>query len=399
MEKIKNAIERTKYVVFAIFLAMSLLSALPTLNNSVMIYILKGLRYLCYAYFLMVLGVYYRKISYLDIFVLILGILVFIFSKNQNSITTVLVIISMKNYDMDKIFKISFYAFAIFFTATVLLSLVGIIPDWTYGRGTTIRHSLGFIYPTDCHGFYLATVLLYFASFKEKNKATIIVVLELINIILFIYTNGRLSFILITTILVFMLLLKTKTLKRIINAIFKLKVSHIISLVLPFLFLFLFLFTVNAYKSRNEFGKSINSLLSNRVKYTYEAFQEHEIKLFGENIKWYGWGGYGYDEEKTKDSKFRYNYVDSSYPRILLDYGVVFSIVILISYSIMLIRYKKNSNLIMYFVFVFVLIWAFVEPSLYNLQRNVFVLAFSVILDRFYIFKKEKKLLDEKINN
>jgi hypothetical protein len=112
-------------------------------------------------------------------------------------------------------------------------------------------------------------------------------------------------------------------------------------------------------------------------------------------IDWYAWGGYGYNNTLSNTVKYEYNFVDSSYPRILLDYGVILSMVILCGYSFLLIYFIKQKDLIMFFVFMIILVWSLIEPSIASLPRNIFIFTCSILLDRYRIFKKDGILKNE----
>lgn len=79
-------------------------------------------------------------------------------------------------------------------------------------------------------------------------------------------------------------------------------------------------------------------------------------------------------------SEFEYNYVDSSYARIVLDYGIIFSVIILIGYTILLVRQYKSKNYWLLFSIIFILIWSFVEQYLVSISKNIFILAFIPLL-------------------
>lgn len=107
-----------------------------------------------------------------------------------------------------------------------------------------------------------------------------------------------------------------------------------------------------------------------------------------------GWGGYGYiNKEKMKD--FKYNYVDSSYARIVLDCGIIFTGVILLLYTIALLNYSKKGKKAECFIILVVLLWCFIEPIIIDIGRNIFVIFLIPLLEYGNINKIIKK--DEKL--
>lgn len=108
-----------------------------------------------------------------------------------------------------------------------------------------------------------------------------------------------------------------------------------------------------------------------------------------------GWGGYGHKEIEN----FNYNFVDISYAKIILDYGLIFTILILGGYTAILVKNCKEKNYWMFCAICFVLIWALVEPYIIDIGRNVFVISLMPLLeigkinnlDYRNIFKKKRE--------
>ncbi len=395
MKGIINKIGKLYYIVYVVFLISSFLDIVCITSNPIISMILKCIRYICYLYFGLIFLVNIKKLSLLEGLLLLISLIVAYFSHNKFLLITAVIILTIKNYDLKKIFKISFISLLSFFAVVTIFSQFNIIPDWIFERDDVIRHSLGFIYPTDCFSIYLLIVLLYFAAYKDKYNILYIVLLEVLNVLLFIYTNGRLSFYLINITLILMLLLKSNRIKSIIQSIINFKVCKVVIWLFPFILLSSFMFVVFSYNQEREFAYKVDDILSGRVRLTSEAFEEYKVTLFGDKIDWYGWGGYGYNNTLSNNVKYEYNFVDSSYPRILLDYGVILSMVILCGYSFLLIYFIKQKDLIMFFVFMIILVWSLIEPSIASLPRNIFIFTFSILLDRYRIFKKDGILKNE----
>ena len=393
-------ISKLYYIIFVIFLCASLFGLVSIAGNTYISLAIKCIRYLCYLYFGLILVINYKKLSYIDLFLLFVSLIVTYFSRNKFIITTLLIIISVKNYDLKKVFRLAFYTSLIMFSLTVFLSLFNVIPDWIFPKEDTIRHALGFIYPTDCFSIYLAIVLLYFASHKDDYHISWIIVLELLNIVMYLYTAGRLSFYLINITIIIMCLLKIKNLRKILSRLLEFKIIKVLAFSFPFLLLATFISIVFAFKSENinikAYANKADIILSGRVFYTAKAFDEHRITAFGEPIEWFGWGGKGYDSKVSNNNTFEYNFVDSSYPRILFDFGIVFTIIILTGYSLLLMHYIKNNDLVMFSIIIIVLIWALIEPSIVDIQKNLLILSFSSLLGCHYIFKKNRVDKNEK---
>ena len=134
------------------------------------------------------------------------------------------------------------------------------------------------------------------------------------------------------------------------------------------------------YANNNFIANKVNRILSDRIKLTYQAYRKNDVNLFGNDIKWQGWGAFGYQEQDDGE-EFIYNFVDSSYARLVLDYGIVFSCIIIWAYREILIKNYENKNYWLIFAILFILGWSFIEQYIVNIGKNVFILSFIPLLE------------------
>lgn len=351
---------------------------------------IKCFRFICYIFFVLNIIRNWKNGESLTIGMMIfatLSCVIALFSKNKDIMFLFIFCYSVKKLSLKKIIENTFKIYIFLFLIIVNLSLLKIIPDWIFARGSMKRHSLGFNYSTIAIGTFLSCILMYF--YVRKSNATFfeLLLLETINVFLFRYTDGRMSFILISMILFIMLLSKVTKIKKLLKSQ---SIQNVLSCIGAFLPLSLFLLVIIVtflYDKGSSFGININNLLSGRLFYTRNAFQEYGISLFGQSIDWKGWGGLGYVDTENI-SNFIYNYVDISYARMVFDYGIIPTILILVMYSFALVKNVKEKKYWMYFTLIFICIWSTIEPYLFNLSKNIFILSFVQLLD----FGKIKQL-------
>ena len=95
---------------------------------------------------------------------------------------------------------------------------------------------------------------------------------------------------------------------------------------------------------------------------------------------------------------------------MVLDYGIVFSIIVLLAYTITLIKNYKERNYWLIVIILFILIWCIIEQNIINIWRNVFILSFIPLLEYKSIkildynnikkkIKRMKNIKNEPINN
>ena len=383
-ENLKSMSSKYMYIIFGLYM-MTLFMNNTTffLTSDIVNVIIKIIRYSIYSLFVLNIFLDWKKGDSFTIPMiasLVLAVLVFIFSKNKDIVIFVLTIIALKNCDFDKLVKVALGVFLTMLLLTVDLSLLKVLPDWTYGRGELIRHSLGLYYPTITQGLYLSVILMYCYLRKSDAKLIELLILETINIFLYTYTNGRLSFILCSFILAMMVISKFENIKYITKYAMCKKILKVLCYTFPIL-MFLLSFSLSvSYSSGNSIVKNIDQVLSGRLKYSNEALKKYEITLFGKDIKWNGWGGHGYVKNNNFNSS-EYNYVDISYIRILLDYGIVATILILYAYTAILIKSYNQKKYWLCIIMFYILIWSFIEPYIIYIGKNIFALAFRNIIN------------------
>ena len=394
IDKIKKIeLNNIIYFFWGIYVLANFLSMVGIIcANDLCLISLKYIRYICYLVF--AVKIYYdsrkdKKISIIFIVLFIIAIMITILAKNNGIICTLITLAALKKLDFDKLIKIAFKIFSVAFFITVGLTLLKILPNWEFNRGTLTRYSLGFDYAATGVSVYLVTIMMYF--YIRKNNATYmeLLVLEIINIFVYRYTDGRLGFVLITLILFLQLLSKFEFIINAFNSKFIQKLLKIICHTLPIILFILYHLLIIMYANNSPIANKANKLLSNRIKLTYQAYRNYDVKLFGDDIKWYSWAGYGYSET---DEDFTYNLVDTAYSRMIFDYGLIFSALLILGYREILIKNYNEKNYWLLFVIIFVLIWAFLEPIILNIGRNAFALALMPLLDigQINLSKKEK---------
>ena len=234
-----NKADKCIYIFFEIYMATILLGSVCLYVYSDILYTcIKIIRYICYLAFGIRIIWDWKNGSSITlpiIFIAIMSILISIYSNNKGIIILLLCLTALRNLDIKKILKITLIMYAIIFISVILLSLLKIIPNWTYSRGETIRYSLGFNYPTIAIGTYLSIILMYFYIRKSNCKFIELFLLEIVNIFLYFYTDGRLSFILISIILATMFLAKFKITKKIFNNNIIQKIVKINCYIMPIL--------------------------------------------------------------------------------------------------------------------------------------------------------------------
>ena len=394
--KKNSIIEKLLYFIFAIY-------AVTLFANTTAIYleydyvekIVKFIRYGCYLVFAIkaiYLFVKEKNISIANVIFFIISVLVLVFGRSTEFLILFFAINALRDLEFKKIIKIGLILYSILFILTIVLSHFGIVPNWVFHRQETLRYSLGFIYPTDLMSVYVTIVLLYFYTRNIKAKYIELIALEGIAIILFKYTDGRLGLVMTTMIIVLLAISKilssTKLLDKIkINSDKLKKIGIILLKSVPIIFLIATVLVSFLYRYDIKVINWVDHIISQRILLNSEAMQKYPIEPFGSNVDWIGMGG----QYNVAQQDLNYNYVDMSYLRILFDYGIVGALFIIYAY-IKAIGHciEKDEKITLMCIFI-ILIWGLIEPVIFSISRNLFIIYLGQAIAR----GRNKKLLVE----
>ena len=219
----------------------------------------------------------------------LLSILVCFFAKNKNILILFVILLAIKDFDKKEIVTKVYYISFISYSIIVILSLLNILPDWIFYRESKVRHGLGFCYATDAMSIYLHIVLMY--SYVRYNDYSFleIILFEIVNILLFYFTDARMSFLLITLINLIMIFMKIFN-EKIFESIITKKIIKIIAISLPIFLFMLYNLAVIGYNEGNHLFMKTDKLISGRLRLTRQAYLENDITIFGQKIEWYRLG-------------------------------------------------------------------------------------------------------------
>ena len=306
----------------------------------------------------------YTKILYITTIVMIIGLIISaIVTTNRRNLFIIFVLICSLKTDYKKIFKTTMYMQLILTTILVTLCVLGVTQDYIVPRGNMQRHSLGFLYTTMIMEMYMFSLILSIYEKGSQISYKEICILQFINVVLFSLTNTRTVFVIVEIILLSLVIVKilkkhnkdciVQKAKKIYSGAF----SHNAWL-LPIIS---FIITM-CYKYGGIFYK-INTILSNRLKQTYECFKQYGVTLFGTEITYKGYGLRG----KLLYGEYESNFVDNGYMQLMLSEGLIFIICFTLILSLLLIllyKQKKYREIILCSIFLFC---DLMNPRLVNL--------------------------------
>ena len=293
-----------------------------------------------------------------------------------------------------KILKMYLIAVGFTVVATIVTALAGGVDNLVYIRDGYIRSSLGINYPTDMAALILFLCITIWVYRKDiSDFESLLFSLFPIWISAFI-VHGRTSMIcgaMFTMSIAYLIIEKS-----LIDHNDKLKwIKRVVDLLLQAafpLFAIASWFLLWGYSKGYTFGVVANNLLSYRLTWALRALKENGISVFG---KAFSQTGAGSSTFETLD----YFYVDSSYHRILLMYGILIFTVMCVIWVLLTRKAIKTDNRRLALALAVIAFHAVSEQHFIQPFYNIFiVLPFSdFITEKQLTYECEKVFSTRKI--
>lgn len=360
----------------------------------------KLLRYVCYVYFLFVI---YKKLRTLDLksyinkiknfdkkqyfvvgvvilalFSIVMNLLL---TKNKAWVFLLFTLIYASCFDFEDVLNTIFSAQFISLILITTLSSFGLMHDYVNMRADgTMRHSLGFGYPTYLSQFLLFMILYY--SYKKNFKISPekLGLYQLLIVFSYFLTDSRTEMLISECILIGIFMNSVGILDKFKNVVEFFKKAYatcfplfpIGSYILVMLYGFIFN-TMNVNSIIFKIAQKFNHIFSNRLYQTFYDFKRYGLSLFGSNIDLVGY----FLTKENEGTIIRSNFIDNEYMRILFENGWIFFIAFFAIISIVIwYLYKKKKDGLLFISFV-ITSSSLINPRLFTI--TVSVISFMII--------------------
>lgn len=360
----------------------------------------KLLRYVCYVYFLFVI---YRKFRTLDLksyinkiknfdkkqyfvagvvllalFSIVMNLLL---TKNKAWVFLLFTLIYASCFDFEDVLNTIFSAQFISLILITTLSSFGLMHDYVNMRADgTMRHSLGFGYPTYLSQFLLFMILYY--SYKKNFKISPekLGLYQLLIVFSYFLTDSRTEMLISECILIGIFMNSVGILDKFKNVVEFFKKAYatcfplfpIGSYILVMLYGFIFN-TMNVNGIIFKIAQKFNHVFSNRLYQTFYDFKRYGLSLFGSNIDLVGY----FLTKENEGTIIRSNFIDNEYMRILFENGWIFFIAFFAIISIVIWHlYKTKKDGLLFISFV-ITTSSLINPRLFTI--TVSVISFMII--------------------
>lgn len=269
----------------------------------------------------------------------------------------------------EKILKYTLILQGVVMAVTIAASQIGIIEDVMWYDSGRIRHSLGYQY---CG--YPAHLLLFMTlgwlCLRKKIYLMDAAILLGMNYAMYVVTDARTDFYLVVlSVIGGLVWVKDYSVKILCNTR---------DFLTKYGFALLAVFSVAAhvfYNPSNATFQKINQILNGRLELGYNAVRQYGFSLLGTKIRWYGQGSLRADPTRT------YNYVDCSFLKEGLSYGIIFLVILALGYFLLGKRIIKIRNHMLGWAVLMSLAYAVINAHLCVLTFNVFFLAFGELFE------------------
>lgn len=376
-KKIKEITITGENIYYFAFLYYYILSFLrfttfaPTISANWMI----RLSYLSVVLLLVKIYIFDRqsvKSFFINTFILVLALVSWRNAHAVDILAYTLFILGAKNINFRTIINWFFKLGVIMFVLIIIYSQIGIIKDLVYVRDHNLRHAMGIVYPTDfaAHIFYLILAYCYL-NFKKLNFASYFGIV-VVTCITYAITQARLD------VLLSLLTIPVMYIAR--RAYFGNKVSSNIASFYWIGAPILAYITVVAscfYSASNTLFRIANEAFSKRLEISHLAINKYGISLFGNHVLEHGFGGdQGIHHFYQSGMSGNYFFIDSSYMRLAIIYGLVIGIFVIIVMSLISLRSVATKEFCLAAIILLVSISCMIEQHLLDISYNPFLIAF-----------------------
>ena len=307
----------------------------------------------------------------IDAIVLILLLITWRTSKEFSLFSMGIFVLGARNVDFKRVIKIYFYVGMLLLAFVVISAMGGLIRNLVYRRDMTniVRQSFGIAYPTDfaAHVLYLILAYAYlkFGKIKWYDYAVFLAA----AVFLVKFSDARLSaYAIILSIPVLWIGQRAQTdhlLSRFIASFYW---------TVPILLAYLVIIASYFFTPSNKTLTKVNNASSGRLFLGHKAISEYGFSMFGKQIIEHGWGGAN-GLKMSQNAPANYFFVDSSFLRMTILYGIIMAIIILLAMTKISWESFQKGSFALASIIVIVSVSAMVEQRLLDLAYDPFLIA------------------------
>lgn len=360
-------------ILFGIYVFLTTFSntAWYTLSEGSLFYKgLKVVRYIFYAIFAIMVLIKLLKREYSKEAALYF-MLLFAFSfigiftgKDKSLFLAILYFACFYGFSSGKLIKCSALVQGGLLFVTVACAFLG-LADNSILDVTRMRYSLGFDWSTFAPILYMFVALQYIYIRKSKLTFVECIIIEAVNIFIYKYTNTRMSFYILSVVVLLMFFgTLSKKFRNLVKKII-IKSSKIVILI-PAIGAFIACW-LPLYNADSKIWNMLNTVLSGRLWQCKNAIMKYGFSLLGKHME-------AETFSVTSIGKQNLTYfIDSGYLHFAMKYGIIVLILLVGLYTIAIWKAYKNKDYYMVCIISVVAIFCIEDLYLIN-ALNIFTI-------------------------
>lgn len=284
-----------------------------------------------------------------------LGGVIYLTSHEKGALLVILLLCALKNMDLDKVFKAGAATWVLSFGGLFLLTSLHIIKSPfkvhdRLGMGRIIRWSLGYAHPNVLHISYLVLVCFLLYLLRRNFRYYYLVLLEIGNLFVFMYSLSTTGFLVTTGCLILVLYWNIRKKFCVVEQV-------LIQMCLP---LCLFLSFGAPVLLKGKAFTIINKILNTRLELSKWFLENLPVRLFGND---------------TTEVVTAVRTMDNSYVFALITYGLLFVLFMVIAYFRIIYKKTREQDGMALCLILSCLIAGLTEPFLFNTSfKNISLL-------------------------
>ena len=357
---------------FIYFLGYSLYLFSVSLFNNINITIAHGLK-IC-ALLILVFSFFMSKYRKKELYVyslLLVFLLIISYKLNDTRILyTYLFIVSFPRAEFKKVVKVDLVVRMTGFVITNALYFFGMAQDIILYRDGSIRHSFGYNHPNTCFAMLIISgidlLVLIFANKRVTKKQACSICLYLCVMLVYAVNTGSR-----TGLFVFLLIFALIILEHDFKIVSKHKNIAGIFQYSSLIVCGISIFIAALY---NKFPNllRLNTIFTNRLSSMAYFWNNYKPSLFGQILT-------KVSTQQAELLNTRALVLDNMYINLILQYGVLFTIIFLLIYIITSKRLKTDNQYIYLIIMSGLAIYGFAEGLPLNIDYNVYLLLIGYV--------------------
>lgn len=317
---------------------------------------------------------------------ILLGMITWRMAHELQLLIIVPFVVGAKNVNFKDIITWYVYLNVILLLTMAIFSLLGIIPNLIYRAAPRPpRYSLGLIYTSSLatHYFYLVLAYCYLRFSKLRWTDYLLIIIG--DGIFMMITNTKLDFIATLIVIPVMFIaqraFRGHKLSEILASFWWMAVPITSSIII---------FASYFYDGSNHIMKAVDDLTSGRLGLGHRALTNYDINILGQTIVEHTYGGSnGLKLANQLDGVSHYFFIDSSYIRMFLLWGLLVFILIIVYMTYIAMRSIFRRTFVLAAIILIASLNFMFEPDIIKIIYDPFLLALFAT-PCFYKIQEEK---------